>query len=233
VCDLDAATTRSPISSGACVLSPGLKLDHQSPRTTLSCIEQDFAHSLRKLVMAAWTLRLRGGGAPIQLSLPAAGTTTLCELRKLVGATAQEDVATLVIRAGFPPRELSSDGGEDVIIAGVCAPSRSLLRANHTVLALVWVCMCHASCQCASICQCHSLACLYFQQCGGLLMCLRQCCSIHHSNTSCKEAPLLFLPFHSPVLHPAFCPPPLTFKNFSFFPCIGLVQHLESQIWTR
>jgi len=121
---------------------PSIPANHSSLSRARFC-----ANSLRKLVMAAWTLRLRGGGAPIQLSLPAAGTTTLCELRKLVGATAQEDVATLVIRAGFPPRELSSDGGEDVIIAGVCAPSRSLLHATHTVLALVWVCMCHASCQ--------------------------------------------------------------------------------------
>eukprot|EP00873_Tetraselmis_striata_P028505 jgi/Tetstr1/448769/TSEL_036004.t1 len=54
-----------------------------------------------------WTLRLRGPkGTPAALELPQGGATTLAQLVALAGKATRVAAARLVLRAGFPPREL-------------------------------------------------------------------------------------------------------------------------------
>jgi len=69
--------------------------------------------------MECWRLRLRGAniGGNVILKLPKAGHTTLDELKDLVAESVQQGLDSLVIKAGFPPKELSSDGGPDAIIS--------------------------------------------------------------------------------------------------------------------
>ena len=55
------------------------------------------------------------------LQIPRAGLTTLRELLDLVSQAVQEDAETLVIKAGFPPKAIATDGGPDAIIAGACS----------------------------------------------------------------------------------------------------------------
>ena len=68
-----------------------------------------------------WTLRLRGAniGGNGMLQLPKAGSTTIGELQDLVAENAQQGADGLVIKAGFPPKELSSDSGPDATISAL------------------------------------------------------------------------------------------------------------------
>ena len=78
----------------------------------------------------AWTLRLRGATNGVtKLELPDGAETKLHELKAAVAAAACEDVGTLVLKAGFPPRELSEDGGQDAVVSGA---RFWLLRHSHT-----------------------------------------------------------------------------------------------------
>ena len=71
--------------------------------------------------MVGWTLRMRGAniGGNAMLQLPKAGHTTLGELKDLVAESARQGLNGLVIKAGFPPRELSRDVGPDAIISAL------------------------------------------------------------------------------------------------------------------
>ena len=68
--------------------------------------------------MVGWTLRLRGAniGGNAMLQLPKAGHTTLTELKTLVAESARQGLDGLIIKAGFPPKNLS-DVCPDAIIS--------------------------------------------------------------------------------------------------------------------
>jgi hypothetical protein len=58
-------------------------------------------------------------GSNGMLKLPKGGSTTIGELKDLVAESAQQGADGLVIKAGFPPKELSSEGGPDAIISAL------------------------------------------------------------------------------------------------------------------
>jgi hypothetical protein len=66
-----------------------------------------------------WSVRLRGAQQDGLLLLPNAGATKLSELRELVAQRAQRDETMLLIKAGFPPKMLSAEGGPHVIISAL------------------------------------------------------------------------------------------------------------------
>ena len=73
-----------------------------------------------------WTLRLRGArNGATSLELPGRGSTTLAQLRGAVAAAVDEEAQTLIIKTGFPPKVLCEDGGDEAVITGATACSRS------------------------------------------------------------------------------------------------------------
>lgn len=90
----------------------------------------------------AWTLRLRGAkNGATNVELPHGATTSLQELKAAVATAVGEDAGTLVIKAGFPPRELSEDGGPYAAVSGD-ANERFMVYRTRSPAFLLFVSLC-------------------------------------------------------------------------------------------
>mmetsp|Transcript_1856 Transcript_1856/g.5404 ORF Transcript_1856/g.5404 Transcript_1856/m.5404 type:complete len:410 (-) Transcript_1856:133-1362(-) len=81
----------------------------------------------------AWAFRLRGPkGTPAGLELPDGGNTLLVKLIELAGKATRVARKKLIIRAGFPPRELECEGKSDTrTVAQLGLSNRDVLHVDR------------------------------------------------------------------------------------------------------